>query len=145
MYNIVINIHVIISSLFTFAGLFLIIKAILGWIKNSSYTPTDNYLSLFFLVLLYIQLVLGLLMYFFLGSADHTGSMDMNEVVENSSLRFWVIEHFSFMIFALFLSQLGRLFIINNLTSKRKFKNTIFYYGISFVLIMISAGMGMMR
>ncbi|MBI9035247.1 MAG: hypothetical protein JEZ03_12320 [Bacteroidales bacterium] len=143
MYSTVINIHIIVSTLFTIVGLIIVIKSFQGWILKKSYTKFDNLSSLIFLSLLYIQLILGVLMYFFMGSSDHTGSM--SESVDTSILRFWVIEHFSFMIFALFLSQLGRLFIVNNLTGTRKHKNTVFYYGISFILIMISAGMGMMR
>lgn len=141
-YDIVINTHGFVSLIFTLIALIILARSIRGWRQNKAYTKFDSNVSVIFLVFLYLQLILGVLLYFVLG--DHSGgARSMEDAVEQMSLRFWVLEHFVVMIFALFLSQLGWIFIRNARLDLNKHKNTLFYFGISILLIVISTGIGL--
>jgi p-aminobenzoyl-glutamate transporter AbgT len=141
-YDIVINTHSFVSLIFTLIALIILARSIRGWSQNKAYTKFDSNFSVIFLVFLYLQLILGVLLYFVLG--DHSGSArSMQDAVEQMSLRFWALEHFVIMIFALFLSQLGWIFIRNARLDINKHKNTLFYFGISILLIVISTGIGL--
>ncbi len=145
MYGFTITIHIIVSALFVIVGLLVLVMAVVGLVKPTKFTKANNFLSVVFLMFLYVQLVLGIVLYYFLGSSSGTGVLSNQDELINNSLRYWVVSHFSVMIFTLALSQLGRMFIINNIQDKQKFKNTIFFYGVSYVLIIISAVLGMIR
>jgi len=57
----------------------------------------------------------------------------------------WAIEHIALMIFALFLTQLGRAFIKKSKGSFRKFRASLFYFGASLLLILFSMTMALTR
>lgn len=141
-YDVVIAVHGLVSSVFTLLAVVLLIRSISGLSLKKPYTKWDNNISILFLVFLYIQLILGILLYFVLGNQSG-GAPSMEAAAEQMSLRFWALEHFVIMIFALFLSQLGWIFIRKSKLDLNKHKNTMFYFGISILLIIISTGIGL--
>lgn len=112
-------------------------KSVAGWTKNRVYSKTDEFLALLFLILLYLTLVNGIIMYFFIDPSSKS-STDIQQAVKRASLRFWVIEHFYFMTFALILSQIGRILIRKTLSDKSRFGYASFYYGTATFITIIS-------
>ncbi|MCF6342293.1 MAG: hypothetical protein L3J31_05750 [Bacteroidales bacterium] len=142
IYDLFMSIHGIVSTVFTILAILILYRSISGWVYRKSYTKLDKYNSLAFLVFLYIQLVLGILIYLFLGDQGH-GVSSLEEATRQMSLRFWALEHFIIMIFTLFLSQLGWVFIRKSRSDLKKHKNTLFYFGLSILLIVASTGVGL--
>jgi hypothetical protein len=97
-------------------------------------------MEVLFLVLLYLGLILGVILYFMLDPESKPGMLSLQEAQENATQRFWAIEHFTIMLFALILSQIGRIFTIKNITDRQKFKYAIFYFGIATLFTFISTG-----
>jgi len=87
---------------------------------------------------LYLQLILGFIIYFTLRTTLEGAIWEVPDTENDASLRFWAIEHIALMIFALFLTQLGRVFIKRTTQSIRKFKASVFYYGTALLLILFS-------
>ena len=141
-YDLIINIHGIISTAFTIAAIIILVRSIRGWSFMKVYTKWDKNISILFLVFMYIQLVLGILLYFVLGEQP-IGAESMEDALQQTSLRYWALEHFTIMIFALFLSQIGWVFIRKSKLDLNKHKNTLFYFGISILMIFISTGIGL--
>lgn len=141
-YDLIINIHGIISTAFTITAIAIFVRSIRGWSLNKAYTKLDKNISILFLIFLYIQFVLGILLYFVLGN-QQSGAESMEDALQQTSLRYWALEHFIIMIFALFLSQIGWVFIRKSKLDLNKHKNTLFYFGISILLIFISTGIGL--
>lgn len=141
-YDLVINTHIFVSSIFTIIAIIILFRSIRGWRLKKSFTNWDKNISILYLIFLYIQLILGFLLYFVLGSKSG-GAASMEEAAQHTSFRFWVLEHFAIMVFALFLSQLGWVFIRNSKLDINKHKNTLFYFGTSILLIIISTGIGL--
>jgi hypothetical protein len=145
MYTTAITFHITVSLLVILMGSYLLYLTIMGLIRKRSYSRYDNLTSYLFLVFLYIQLLSGIILYFFLRNESIPLYDNPLEAVKHASFRYWVIEHFSVMIFTLFLTQVGRLIILNNHQDRKKFINTLFYYGFSFLLAMASAIAGLLR
>lgn len=146
MYSVVIKFHIFISSCFFLTGAVLVAWSITGWARNRpGRLVLYNRLSYLFIALLYVQLVTGLTMYFFLKPDPSASITTLEEAMEKSTLRFWAIEHVSLMIFALLLSQIGRLFIRQLPAERRMFRAATFYYGFSFLLVLASAAMALFR
>ena len=138
MYNIVISFHYIISSLFVLMALTVVIWAIIGWVRRLQYNKVFNRLSFFFVHLLYLQLITGVILYFFLKPEPGASFMTFEEAFQQSSLRFWTIEHVSLMVFALILSQIGRLLLKELAIDWKKYRIVSIYFGISFAVVITS-------
>jgi hypothetical protein len=114
-----------------------------GLKRKREYGRQDFVVSLVFNVALYFQLFLGFLIYFLLRSTLEGPLWEVPDTQNDASLRFWAIEHIALMIFALFLTQLGRVFIKRSKGPTRKFRASLFYFGTSLLLILFSVGMAM--
>jgi len=141
--DLVINIHRVVSTLFATLAIFLLVRSIRGWRLKKTYKAIDRNLTTILLVLLYIQMVAGLLLYFVL-SIQRGGAGSMEAAAREMSIRSWALEHLIIMMFALFLSQLGWLFISRSKLDLNKYKNTLFYFGTSIILIILSIGYGLL-
>jgi hypothetical protein len=119
------------------------VLSIQGWSKGREYGRWDYWSSTVFTIGLYLQLILGFIIYFTLRTALEGALWEVPDTENDASLRFWAIEHIALMIFALFLSQLGRIFIKRASQSIRKFKASVFYYGTALLLILFSVSIAL--
>lgn len=140
--DLVINIHRAVSTMFVIMAVILIVRAAKGLKKNRPYTKTDRRIAVLVLLLLYVQLFAGLILYFALGNLRE-GASSIEEARRIMSIRFWALEHFIIMMFALFLSQLGWIFIVKSGLDSTKHKNALLYFGISFLIIIIPTGLAL--
>ena len=143
LYTFTFNIHVIISTITLLSGLTTIILSVHGWVHGRDFSKSDIWISLIFTVALYLQLVLGFITYFTLRTSLEGPFWEVPDTENDASLRFWAIEHIALMTFALFLTQLGRIFIRKSTNPVRKFKASLFYYGISIILILFSVSIAL--
>jgi hypothetical protein len=90
-----------------------------------------------FMGLLYLTLVHGIILYFFIDPSSKS-PMDIQHAMKQASLRFWVVEHFYVMTFALILSQIGGIFIRKTTIDKNRFAYASYYYGIATFITLIS-------
>jgi hypothetical protein len=141
IYSFAFRIHIFISTITLLAGIGTIIMSIHGLVRKRQYGKGDMGVSLVFNVALYFQLILGFLIYYLLRTALEGPMWEVPNTQNDASLRFWAIEHIALMIFALFLTQLGRVFIKRSKGPSRKFKASLFYFGTSLLLILFSVGM----
>ncbi|MCK4751294.1 MAG: hypothetical protein KAT15_29750 [Bacteroidales bacterium] len=138
LYTFTFKIHIFISTLTLLAGIITLVLSIQGWTRKRSYTKTDKWISEIYTIALFLQLILGFIIYFTLRTTLDGPFWEVPDTENDASLRFWAIEHIALMIFALFLTQLGRIFIRRSAASIRKFKASVFYYGTSLLLILFS-------
>lgn len=138
LFEIFILTHVITSSIFLLLAIFVLWRSITGWIKNLVFTPKDKLLDKVFLILLYFELILGIVMFFFIKRPDELSSI--SEATQNVSLRYWAIIHFSSMTFALFFCQIGWIFISHSKSSVSKFKYASLYYGMAIIITLTTLG-----
>ena len=123
----------------------MITWAIIGWAQGKQYKPAFKRLSFFFTLFLYLELLTGIFLYIYLKYEIHTSGMSLEQAVRQSNIKFWVIEHVSLMLFALLLSQIGMLFIKQITSDRKKFRAATFYFGISFIVVLISGIMALFR
>lgn len=138
VYKIVFNLHLYVSVLTLLTGIMTVTRSITGWSLKKDYTRLDFGFSLSFSIALYLQLLLGFIIYVMLRTSIDNPAFEIPSSSSDSSLRFWAIEHIALMIFALFLTQLGRIYIKKSINSLNRFKASVFYYGSSLVLILFS-------
>lgn len=138
MYKLILNTHIWTSALFLLVSLVLSFLVVNGFFKDRKYTRTIVYLENTFILLLYLGLVLGFILYFFMEPANKYEIHSMEQVNHILSLRFWSVEHFSVMLFALILAQIGKIFTSKSISDHAKFRYAMIYYGSATLATLIS-------
>ena len=116
-----------------------------GLLRNLKFSNLYDFLiPVFAVVLLYLELILGFFLY-----TIHMNKLEdfINQANANDyfSSRFWAIEHTILMLFAIIFGHLGLVYAKNLSSSVAKFKMNLLYFGLSFILILISLTMNMLR
>ncbi len=130
--------HYIISATFLIIAVILISRSITGIVKKLKYSFFDRFLSLIFIINLYLQLIFGLILFSNLGSSLGYDYVSADGTVKMVSKRFWPIEHIALMIFALLIANLGFIFSNKSQESKSKYRNVLVYYCLAIVIIAYS-------
>ena len=128
-------IHTSLSVIFVIISVASVIRFYLGWTKKLEFTNYDKLLAKALLVTLYLQMFMGIYLFYTRLSATI--------VIQNNSLenRFWPVEHFFVMFFSILTAQLGYVYAKNLKVSEKKFQTLIIYYSISLVLVIFSLAM----
>lgn len=116
----------------------LIIAAVNALMKFSSkaeFKDSDKKLSLFGLIFTHIQLLVGLILYF-VSPKVKVFTMSMGEIMKDSNLRLYAIEHPFINIVAVILITIGFSKHKKATTSTGKFKSIAILYTIGLLLIL---------
>jgi len=145
MYSAILIIHIIISIALSFISFYIVIRSLFGLLRNLKFSNLYDFLiPVFAVVLLYLELILGFFLY-----TIHMNKLEdfINQANANDyfSSRFWAIEHTILMLFAIIFGHLGLVYAKNLSSSVAKFKMNLLYFGLSFILILISLTMNMLR
>ncbi|MCF6242765.1 MAG: hypothetical protein L3J74_15660 [Bacteroidales bacterium] len=139
MYELFINIHIWASILFSLTAVVLLLYYTKSLVSGDEFLKIHLFLENAFIVLLYFGLILGIILYFFIRPGEND-QMTLEQAKGAMSSRFWSIEHFSVMLFALMLAQIGKIFTVRSTLSKDKLKYALFYYGSATIVTFISTG-----
>ncbi len=130
--------HTLTSLTFLVIAIWIFIRSFKGIYKNEDYLRLDKILSFGFIISLYIQLIFGLILFSNLESDMGFNYLSAEHSMKIVSKRLWPIEHIVLMLFALLIANLGLIISINVKSDKNKHKNTLIYYSISLLLIILS-------
>ena len=145
MYSIILIAHIIISIILTIVACYIVVRSFIGLIKGLFFSNSlDFYIPVFAVVLLYLELVLGLLLYY-MHMSKLEGFISQTNANDYFSSRFWAIEHTILMIFAIIFGHLALVYSKNLSNNIAKYKMNLLYFGLSFILILISLTMNMLR
>ena len=145
MYSAILISHIVISILLILLSLYIVIRSFFGVIGKVSFSKfQDIQLSIVAVIFLYLELILGILLY-----AIYINKLETLITQANAnayfSARFWAVEHAILMFFAIIFGHLGLVYAKNLSQDKQKFQKNLLYFGLSSVLIFISITMNMLR
>ncbi len=144
IYSITLYLHSWNRWLILVAGVIVIAAAIKGLSAKSDYSPFQRKWALIFLSSLHLQLLIGLIMYFFLSPITAQALSDFGAAMKDSVLRFWAVEHTFVNIIAIGLAQTGSILVKRKVDSASKHRQTLIWSGIALLLILAMIPMGMM-
>ena len=145
MYSAILISHIVISILLIVLAIYIVIRSLFGVFGKVNFSIFhDIKLPIIAVVFLYLELILGFLLY-----AIYINKLEVLITQENAnayfSARFWAVEHTILMLFAIIFGHLGLVYAKNLEDVGQKFKKNLLYFGLSFVLIFISITMNMFR
>ncbi len=112
------------------------INALIGFSSGKTFTAKDRKISLFGLIATHIQLLLAMFLYFLSPYYNTMKELGMGEVMKNSDLRLYLIEHPLINLISIVLITIGWSKHKSATTDKAKFKSIWLMYLIALVLIL---------
>jgi uncharacterized membrane protein len=130
------DIHSYLRWLIIGLAVITVVKYLLGWIGKRKFTSVDNRLSLFFITSLDIQLLLGLVLYFFLSPITQSAIQFGGYQLEDPNVRFYAIEHPVIMVLAIVFAHVGRVVVKRTDSDRLKYKRGTILFAISLILML---------
>lgn len=137
MYSLVLSLHNIIRWVALILGILAAVRAFLGWFGKREWTASDRKAGTNFTIAMDIQLLLGLVLYFFLSPTTQSAFQDFGASMQVSDLRFFALEHPVFMILAVVFAHLGSVFSRRAEQSNAKFRSAAIWFGLSVLFLIL--------
>jgi len=115
-----------------------IVGALSGWLSRSNYTPRSRKLNLFTLIAFHIQILLGLVLYFY---SPKVRLDDMALAMKDTISRYWTVEHILMMIIAAVLVTIGHSKSKKISESYQKHRTVAIFYGIAAIVVILAIQM----
>ncbi|MFT5231217.1 MAG: heme/copper-type cytochrome/quinol oxidase subunit 2 [Planctomycetota bacterium] len=113
------------------------INALMGYLGKKEYQPKDFRIALFTLIVTHIQLLIGLIIYFVSPLGLQSFSTNgMSEVMGNSLLRLYAVEHPLMMIITVVFITVGYSKHKTKLVSGPKFKMLAVFYTLGLLCLL---------
>ncbi|HZL09077.1 MAG TPA: hypothetical protein VFC65_03700 [Prolixibacteraceae bacterium] len=142
MYTGFLHLHDTLRWLLLISLLVTLVKYVSGWLGSKHWSKTDNILGVVLTSLMDLQLLTGLVLYFFLSPVTKLALSDFGAAMKDPGLRFYAIEHFSMMLIAIVLVHIGRAKSKKATTDQKKFKTAFLFFLIALALIVAAIPWG---
>ena len=108
MYPVVLFLHSWVRWIVVISAAVAVVRAFYGWLGKKSWARLDDQLGLLFSTSLDVQMLLGLILYFFLSPITQAAFKNLGAVMSDATLRFFTLEHLLYMLVAVVLGHVGR-------------------------------------
>ena len=112
------------------------VNAIIGLNKNKEFSDKDLRISLFTLIVIHIQLILGFIVYYVSPYYESMREIGMGATMKDAGIRLYTVEHPLMMILAIVLITIGFSKHKKKTTDKGKFKTITIFYGLGLLFVL---------
>lgn len=134
---ILLTLHNLTRWLVLILAVLVIIRAFTGWLGKKTYQDQDRRFLMMYTGIFDVQILLGITLFFTKG----WGGVMINggaEVMSNSALRFFAVEHWVLMLLAVIVAHVGSSQAKKVVDSVKKYRRTAIWIAISLVLVLAS-------
>lgn len=135
-YTLFLNTHSILRWVALILAVIVTIKSLMGILGKPSYEKIDNIFGASFVGTMHLQVLIGLILYFFLSPITESAFSDFGAAMKNAELRFWAVEHITMMLLAAVLAQVGRSKSKKAADAGKKFKFQAIFFGLSLLIML---------
>jgi hypothetical protein len=137
LYAALLTIHSWLRWLVVLAGIAAFVRAAAGASSRKLWTPADDRSGFWFVTVLDLQVLLGLILYVFLSPLTHAAFGDIGAAMKNSGLRFWLVEHPFGVLVGAALAHIGRV-RARKTDSLRRHRVVAIFFGLALVALLAS-------
>ncbi len=112
------------------------VNALIGLTKNKEFSDKDLRISLFTLIVIHIQLILGFIVYYVSPYYESMREIGMAATMKDAVIRLYTVEHPLMMILAIVLITIGFSKHKKQTTDKGKFKTITIFYGLGLLFVL---------
>ncbi|MCX6188493.1 MAG: hypothetical protein NTW54_02600 [Bacteroidetes bacterium] len=138
MYDFLLITHNIFRWIVILLAIYVLITNYQGWKKAGPFTNKNKIINTVFVGTLDLQLLIGLVLYFFYSTATKLAFANMAEAMHDKVLRFWTVEHLLGMVIAVTLAHIGSVVSKRAKTDPEKFRKAFIYFTIVIIIILLS-------
>lgn len=124
------------------SGIIVVVMALARYMNKRPYTGTQKGLGLVFLSSLHLQLIIGIILYFFLSPFTKMALDDFGSAMRNADLRYWAVEHTALNIIGILMVQVGYSLAKRKMLVLEKHKTTFIWMGIGLIIILLAIPVG---
>lgn len=117
MYTVLLSTHNLLRWAVLIIGIIALIVAYRGWFGKRPFTESDARTNSLFAIIISIQFVVGLLLYF-VSPIVQTGLQNFGAAMRDSSVRFFLVEHSLLMLVAVGFVHMGASIARKRLTHR---------------------------
>lgn len=136
LHSVLLTLHSVLRWFVLISLLYAIYLSYKGWFSNSAYSLQDIKVTRITTVIAHIQLLVGLIL-FAVSPVIHNLFQDFGEAVQQSSIRFYGMEHSLMMIIAIVLITIGSAKSKRITDDTKKFKTVAVWFTIALVIILL--------
>lgn len=144
LYSLFLFLHSWNRWLIVMSGLVLITLLITYLSTKKTYNTTVKTFAITYLSSLHFQLLIGLILYFFISPFTQLALSDFGEAMKNADLRYWAVEHTFLNLLGIILAQVGYSKSKKRLESNSKMKTLLIWNSIAFLIILLAIPVGIM-
>jgi len=138
MLPLTLTLHSLMRWVVILLGLWVVGRAKFGWFFKRPWTEADDLGSRFFVIAFDVQVLLGLLLYFVLSPITTGAFQNMGAAMQNSVVRFWVVEHVTGMLVALALAHIGRVRVRRATDGRSKHWRAVWFFGFALLIVLLA-------
>ena len=138
LYTLTLAAHNITRWVVLVLAIYALYRMFAGLFGKKEWSDADRKALSFYAISMDVQLLLGLLLYFVLGSWFNMMTSGMGNVMSNSSLRFFAVEHFSVMLIAVILAHVATITAKRGSTDRAKFRNGAIFLTLSVLAVLVA-------
>ena len=138
MYETLIVVHSWLRWVVLLLGALALVRAVAGRFGRRPWAPADDAAGKWFVISVDLQILVGLLLYFFFSSFTMSAWRDMAGAMADTIIRFWAVEHVVGMLAAAIFVHVGRVRIRKAADANRKHFYAAIFFGLALVLMVIS-------
>jgi len=112
------------------------VNALMGMNSKREFKAKDLRLSLFTLIIMHIQFILGFVMYYLSPFYTHMKEVGMGATMKDTTARLFIVEHPLMMIIAIVLITMGFSKHKKKTENAAKFKTITIFYGLALLLVL---------
>lgn len=137
MYSLVLTIHSILRWLVILLAVLALARMYSGWLGSKPWTKGDDRAGLLFTIVFDLQVLVGLILYFFL-SPITSGFLGGTVTAGGPGVLFFGIEHIVVMLIALGVAHMGRSMAKKAATDQEKFRRASLFFTFAVVLVLLA-------
>jgi hypothetical protein len=136
MHDILLALHNILRWVVVILGIIVLGRALWGWFGKKAWEKTDRMLGIAFTSAFDIQILLGLLLYFFSSSVGLHAflTQPIGEVLGNQTSLLFAVEHPVIMILAVVFAHLGSILPKRAKDDPTRYKQAAICFGLALLL-----------
>ena len=138
MYPIFLIIHNLMRWVVVILAIYALVRIYMGVFGKREFTETDRKALSFYAIGMDVQLLLGLILYFFLSPLTTAALGNFGAAMSDSNLRFFAVEHILLMVVAVVLAHVATVMARRGATSSAKFNRAAIWLTLSVLAVAVA-------
>jgi hypothetical protein len=136
MHEILLALHNVVRWVVVILGIVVLVRSLWGWFGKKAWEKMDRMLGVAFTSVFDVQILLGILLYFFFSSYGLNAflTQPVGQVLGNETTRLFAVEHPVIMVLAVVFAHLGSLLPKKAKDDQTRHKQAAICFGLAILL-----------